>query len=548
MGPELTQWLNERKRDPELKAWVGDVLWDLCQEDTSLGSDLDRLREGEQRCFRLLTEAMQADLPAGAKERRLNVPSQIADDPYFTTPYYAGAQSDDVAAVYRDRYNWLIDPRPNIDGDYWLLNAHVDTVPPHIPPSRIDAEHMAGRGTADDKNGLVAMAVVQRLLREWHDETGIEPNWPVRYLVSIDEEMGGNGSLGAARHLNLSSAHIVVAEPSSLLPYPANRGAVWFAAKLNLLNERDLPYRYGIFAFIADALMAAGRTLRNESEHPLFNAAKDAQTCFGMLGPFGLHPSSACDEVHLRWLLAPDTDEALQHRLDEAGHIVRSRMASAMAQGRLIHDTHDPELSLTRVGEHSAIEVRVTAIGGHMGSHERDSDALAKAAEIILGMMEAGYGVPEWPDSLSQITLEGGQGFLPDRSLEDLQQRMTHAFNEGLVRACEYFELDAQAMEASMTYDKLHNAAFCSHDDAPGGQRLARAIADLNQGELPVLKGWKASCDARIFARQCPDVTTFGPGALEVAHSTRESIALQDILDMAAAFVHAVMQDAEAQA
>lgn len=514
----------------------------LCEVDTSLGSDLERLRANEQACFQRLTEAMTPYLGADSEVRPLDVPRQIEDDPYFTKPYYAGTKADDVEAVYRGRFNWLLDPLPSENGEYWLLNAHVDTVPPHIPPQRVSERRIAGRGSADDKNGLVTMALVQRLLHEWERSTGEKPEWPVRYLVSIDEEMGGNGSLGAVTHLDLAQSHIVVAEPSSLLPYPANRGAVWFAASLSVLEGAHRAHLYGLYAVVAEALMAEGRRIREESRHPMFHAPKDAQTCFGILGPFGAHPSSACNEVQLSWPLGDESRESALSHLERARSVIATAMTSAVEDGRLIHATSDPEVTLSGSVEKPAIELRVTAKGGHMGSHERDSDALAKAAELILAMKDAGFGCPVWPDAEPAFTLEGGQGFLPDRPLENLQQRMTCAFDDGVDEACRVFGIERGLVEATITFDKLHNAAFCSASDAPGGERLGRAIAALEASGMPELRGWKASCDARIFARQCPDVTTFGPGALEVAHSADEAIELQDILDMAAYFVHAVMQ------
>lgn len=514
----------------------------LCEVDTSLGSDLERLRANEQSCFQKLTEAMNPYLGGDSETRPLEVPRQIENDPYFTKPYYAGTRADDVEAVYRGRFNWLLDPLPSTSGEHWLLNAHVDTVPPHIPPQRVSERRIAGRGSADDKNGLVTMALVQRLLHEWEQSTGETPEWPVRYLVSIDEEMGGNGSLGAVTHLDLAQSHIVVAEPSSLLPYPANRGAVWFAASVSVPEGKHRADVYGFYAVVADALMAEGRRIREESNHPMFHAPKDAQTCFGILGAFGAHPSSACNEVQLCWPLADGTEEAALSTLEHARSVIAVAMKAAIEDGRLIHATKDPEVTLTGSEEKPGVHVRITAKGGHMGSHERDSDALAKAAELILAMRDGGFGCPAWPGAESEFTLEGGQGFLPDRPLENLQERMARAFDEGVYKACNEFRIERESIEASITFEKLHNAAFCSASDAPGGERLGRAIAALDASGMPELRGWKASCDARIFARQCPDVTTFGPGALEVAHSDEEAIELQDILDMAAYFVHAVLQ------
>jgi len=544
MTSSLEDWLKESRHSKELAQWAEELLWELCLVDTSLGSDLGRLKAGERECYRIFEKAVRPYLPGDVQFRDLSVPAAIADDDYYTIPYYAGELSGEPEKVYEGRANLMIDPSPGREGPNWLLNAHIDTVPPHIEPSRPEPGRISGRGSADNKNGVVAAGLVARMLHQWRMETCQEPAVPVRYMVSIDEEMGGNGTLGAVTHLDLADSRVVVMEPSNQLPYPSNRGAVWFEVTLNASSDNVRRYYYGIYAEIARSLADAGRKLRNSSEHPLYNAQKDAQTCFGVLGEFGRHPSSACDHVSLSW---PTSESKVgteaQSRLEKARKVVQERLTQAVAEGRLTHQAQDPEWSLEPEGgaKAQALILIIHALGGHMGSHERDSDALAKAAEFIEALNDEGFGLPIWPESYERVSFEGGQGFLPDNRLGNVQQLMRQAFSEGLASALNKYGLSPDEIQGQITFDKLHNAAFCSAEDAQGGIKLARAIGVLNDSEPPVLKGWKASCDARIFARQSRDVVTFGPGALEVAHSPRETMLVDEILEAAVIAVHAIL-------
>ncbi|WP_020406914.1 M20/M25/M40 family metallo-hydrolase [Hahella ganghwensis] len=540
MTSSLEDWLKERRHSDELKQWAEGLLWELCLVDTSLGSDLDRLKAGERECYRIFEEAVRPYLPEEVLIRDLSVPASIADDDYYTIPYYAGELSGEPEKVYEGRANLLIDPCPGQEGANWLLNAHIDTVPPHIEPSRPEPGRISGRGSADNKNGVVAAGLVARMLHQWQRETGQEPQVPVRYMVSIDEEMGGNGTLGAVTHLNLEDSRVVVMEPSNQLPYPSNRGAVWFEVTLNANSSKARRQYYGLYADIARSLADAGRRLRSSSHHPLYHAQKDAQTCFGVLGEFGRHPSSACDLVSLSW---PVSGADAQRWLKKAQETAQKRLDEAVAEGRLTHLAQDPEWSLESGTDPQTqtLVLTIHALGGHMGSHERDSDALAKAAEFIDALYDEGFGLPKWPESHSSISFEGGQGFLPDNRLDNVQELLRQAFSEGVSSALNKYDLSQDDIQGQITFDKLHNAAFCSADDAQGGIKLARAIGILNDSEPPELKGWKASCDARIFARQSRDVVTFGPGALEVAHSPRETMLVDEILEAAVIAVHAIL-------
>lgn len=509
-------WLRERVRDGDIRAWARGLLVELCEIDTSLTEDLDRLRIAEQQSFEVIVAACNPHLPAGASIRRLPVDPSIAQDRSYTIPYYAGDLAMDPVAVYANRANLLIDFVPGRDEAGWLVNGHIDTVPPHIPPTT-STSHVSGRGSADDKGGVVTALLVARLVSEWTRQTGAESP-SLRLLVSIDEEMGGNGSLAAVDKLPLEAGHTIVIEPSDLQPYSANRGATWFAADLKAPSQ-TLP---GVFREVVLALTATAHHLRLQSHHPLFSAA-DVSFCLGILDEFGVHPSSACPRIDLVW---PLPDRAFDPR--ELAASLAQRLAGDLS---LMHSANDPEVAV-RDGR---LEVTVHALSGHMGSHDRDTDAIAKAAAVVDVAERHGLGLPTWKQSA--MHLEGGQGFLPDRALDEIQSLISTSFRSGLNRAQQRYGVE---VTGSISFDKLHNDAFASSDDAVGGPLLAAAIGRLQDSASPQLRGWKASCDARLFASRCDDVVTFGPGRLEVAHGPNETVALDHIASAAAAITLAV--------
>ena len=87
----------------------------------------------------------------------------------------------------------------------------------------------------------------------------------------------------------------------------------------------------------------------------------------------------------------------------------------------------------------------------------------------------------------------------------------------------------------TVTYEKLHNAAF---DGDPDSTTMRNAIAAARAcgfriDEPPL--GWTVSCDARLFATEYPGlpVLTFGPGQLAFAHSDAEQIEVEEIITAA---------------
>lgn len=536
---ELTRWLRGRIRDHDLIGWARELLVELCSIDTSLGPDTDRLRNAEKRCFDLIGSACRPYLTSSTSVSHLPIDaSRIVQDVDYTTPYYVGDLKHEPTRVYEERTNLLLNGGSEGAGRPWLMNAHIDTVPPHFSPSMPSEGVVAARGAADDKGGVVTAALVLRLLDEWHeiDQTSALP--PVQVLVSIDEEMGGNGTLAALTDVNVEGRTVVVIEPTSLRPYPANRGATWFEVDVEAGSDAGRKCLPWAFRNVTLALFRAGRQLREDSSHPLFSE-RDVAFCLGVMGPFGSHPSSACDNLELRWGLPRVRSELDLTDLEE--HLI-DHLKKAVDRRGVFHRSKDPEIDISST---NATELRlvVHAIPGHMGSHERDSDAIVKLAELLGPMEDAGLGAPRWPDE--GVHLEGGQGFLPDRSLAEVQDTLRAAFRDSLERTRDEYGLASADIKGEISFDKLHNAAYSSSPDAIGGPALAEAVSRMTEEEAPELSGWKASCDGRLFARRSEDVVTFGPGHLEDAHGPSEEVELRDVGIAAAALVLAITSAAD---
>ena len=130
------------------------------------------------------------------------------------------------------------------------------------------------------------------------------------------------------------------------------------------------------------------------------------------------------------------------------------------------------------------------------------------------------------------LILEGGQGFVPTHSIDEVMERMRRAAQRGAdnyLRRCGGNETGARAV--TVACEKLHNAAFDGDPDSPMMRNAIAAAKLCGLWRDEPITGWTVSCDARLFATEYPGlpVLTFGPGELAVAHSDREQIALRDV-------------------
>ena len=280
---------------------IVDLLERLCAIDTSPGADLARLRENEQRTFNVIRAHLEAQRLSGASIIFEEVSPVIQNHTAFSAPYYVPGT---VAEVYRGRGNllYLLDREPDPAGvSGTALNAHIDVVPPFFPPTRA-GDFMTGRGTADDKGNVAAIVGALQVLAELERRGVVRLKNKLTAMFVIDEETGGNGSLALAMDRELKTRYdsILVLECTGNRLHPANRGAVFIKCEGRLADAHEqsqvTPSLLEAFAVAILSLLDEGEAIRQESDHPLF-PHRPVQTCTGILGPFGVHPSAICGEV-----------------------------------------------------------------------------------------------------------------------------------------------------------------------------------------------------------------------------------------------------------
>ncbi len=143
-----------------------------------------------------------------------------------------------------------------------VLSGHLDVVPAQEPGWTYDpftatqvGDRLIGRGTADMKGGLAAMAVAMIALQR----SGFRPRADLVFVASVGEERGMVG----ARHLAASGvlqdcAFLVVGEPTGLDVCPAQRGILVFRLTVHGRTAHSSMPELGVSAvsYLARAITA----------------------------------------------------------------------------------------------------------------------------------------------------------------------------------------------------------------------------------------------------------------------------------------------------
>lgn len=535
--------------NPVFKKYLLELLVELCRVDTTPSPKVARMREAEGRCFSILERELN-QLSFSGQFRRLPINPAIQVHPFYSLLHFTKTPSrpEGLSAkeTYAGRSNLVYQlsgsgARP---GQSIALNAHLDVVAPYFPP-RIRGGVVHGRGACDDKGPVAAIVGALKLLSQVMPASGLEWNRNVLAMFVVEEETGGNGSLSLAldRDLKMQYDSVLVSECTGLKIYPANRGAVWYRAELKApLNASTLE----MAAFVTEELEKEGTSIRAESRHPLF-PQRPVQTCHGIIGSFGEHPSRICGQVSFR-IRTPHSSNP------EIEALVRDCLEFGLAGYVGLYGDKtkvtDPATGKPMVARHYDLRpapngyiVDVFGAAGHMGAIRERDGAITKMAHLVRSLvfskakLERLAGGPvtlqlDEPGSERKLILEGGQGFVPTHGIDEVMDRMRRAAQNG---AEHYFIRTGRALPdtqlVEVKFEKLHNVAFDGDPDSPAMRNAIAAakVTGLWKNE-PVL-GWTVSCDARLFASEYPGmpVLTFGPGQLGFAHSDHEQIDINEV-------------------
>ncbi len=549
--PSLLAEILRRTRTPDFTNYLRSLLVELCRIDTTPDPEVSRMRVAEDRCFQILERELRLiDLPGLEVERR-PVNPKISQHPYFSllhftkTPHRPRGLSPQ--ATYAGRHNLVCHiPGENrkTQGKAIALNAHIDVVAPYFPP-RVIGGTVFGRGACDDKGPVVSIVAALKVLGEAMTDAGARPNKNILAMFVVEEETGGNGSLSLAidRKLRTEYDSVLVGECTALKIHPANRGAVWYRIEL---RPPDGISAFEMFAFVNEALEQEGQAIRAESRHPLF-PQRPVQTCHGIIGPFGEHPSRICGEVRFAITFSRRLNSATQHLVEDC---LRAGLAQYTVAYGDKTQVIDPATGKPLVNQHYCISkkgnrLQVTVYGatGHMGAIRERDGAITKMAHLVRSLVLSKSRLKSVSGGQVQITLacsptprplilEGGQGFVPTHEMEEIMNRLRRAAETGAENYLRRVGSKAPGQAAvRVAYEKLHNVAFDGNPDSFSMRNALETarICDLPEQE-PVL-GWTVSCDARLFAKEYPgmEVLTFGPGRLADAHSDQEQVEIEDL-------------------
>ena len=531
--------------ESEFRQEMETLLTEMCEVDTTPNSDVAVMREAEAVVFDQLRKHLDGLTFARTSLIEKAIPPSIQDHPAFSKLHFTKTEDRPeglpAEEVYRDRHNLLllVDGEESDTGVNTAINAHIDVIAPYFPP-RAEGDRLFGRGTVDDKGNVVAIIAALKIIDRLAREGDLTWKNKLTAMFVVEEETGGNGSLALALDRELKERYdsILVMEVAGSRVYPANRGAAWFKCVARREQAGDEEQRSLVEA-VASGIMEMqreGGAIKGESDHPLF-PHRPVQTCNGMLGPFGEHPSRICGEIRFRvnGLTSAEAVAAAREAMD------RGLKAYIADFGDKTQVT-DPVSGKPKVDHHldiaapddSTLAVTVWGSTGHMGSLVENDAAITKWAYLVEELIACKLAGTlsftleiEGCDASEQLVLEGGQGFLPTHTMEDVQQRIAVAFETGVQDYLIQLGQEPSAVACSTTYDKLHNAAFDGDPEHPSMKRAIEAgfESGMMAADTPI-RGWDVSCDSRLFATEYPGlpVITSGVGDLAVAHADNEHL------------------------
>jgi acetylornithine deacetylase/succinyl-diaminopimelate desuccinylase-like protein len=563
--PPIVRAIFAQTRAPAFQRYLRDLLVELCAVDTTPKPDVKRMRTAEAACFGILERELGGLPFSGARLERRPINPAIRAHPNYSLLHFTKTPRRPHGLppkeAYAGRSNLLcILPGAGVSGagQSVALNAHIDVVAPYFPP-RVDRGIVFGRGACDDKGPLVSIVAALKVLAKAMSGAGLKWNRNVLAMLVVEEETGGNGSLSLAVDRDLRKLYdsILVCECTSLKFYPANRGAIWYRADLRAPEGVSA---FEMFAFVNEEMEKEGAAIRAESRHPLF-PQRPVQTCHGMIGPFGEHPSRICGEVSFTLQLDRPSRELVEP-------LVRDCLEAGLASYTGLYGdkskVSDPATGKPMVAHHydlrrqgSGFRVDVHGATGHMGAIRERDGAITKMAHLVRSLLaskakleaKAGgrimFHLAASPGGKSQsvlatrklktaspLTLEGGQGFVPTHDINEIMQRFRRAAQRGAENYLRRIGRPERGEDiVTVAYEKLHNVAFDGDPDSPSVYNAIAAAKVCGLWEDEPVLGWTVSCDARLFATEYPgmQVLTFGPGQLAFAHSDQEQIKLDEI-------------------
>ncbi|MCK5155151.1 MAG: M20/M25/M40 family metallo-hydrolase [Spirochaetales bacterium] len=526
---------------------IESLLMEILNIDTSPEQEIKQLGKAEALVFGKLSEYLKGLVNLDGMLIKHPVAANIEGHEFYTKVFpYPGTKEIPADYVYNNRYNllYLVESKSDKKGRNVGLNAHIDVVTPYFPPEK-DSLYIRGRGSTDDKGGVMviigALAILDSLVKKGR----VELMSSISAMFVIDEELGGNGSLSVAMDHDLQRNYydsLLVLECAGNRVYAGNRGAVFIKVEGILKQKSDEQTQSILLESIAFGIVSIvmeGLRIKKESRHSLF-PQNPVYTCTGILGPFGKHASGICDNIVFLLAGLESADvlvvmEAIKWGLSKYIRFFgdkKNMLDSLTGSPKIVmHYTFDKK-------ENKRYQVCIHGSGGHMGSLPENDAAITKWAFIVKELTELKLRLSidfsiyfPGKQTIESIIFEGAQSFLPCHKMEDVCNRIEKAFIQGVGEYDSRLNRKKPSINWSISFDKLHNEAFVTDPESESVRNVVTSALEAGiSTREQVLEGWDASCDARIFALEYPGipVITTGPGELNSAHSDKEALFLPD--------------------
>jgi len=536
-------------------AYLRRVLTKLVAINTAPEADLDASRQREQALFDAVEREIRDAIDGQVRFERPAIDPAIANDPVYSLPGYAANGQGTIPPpeeVYAGRSNFLAIVSGEDEGvpPAAILHAHIDVVSPWFGP-RVEGTRLYGRGACDNKSQIAAILGQLRLMREVTARAGRRPRRGFVIQLTLDEEIGGNGSASMVRDPRFAGVPVIMLDASDLVPYCAHRGAVYYRCRLSASSH---PRTSGleILPFVVLELETEGRRIARETNYDLFNQ-RHIQTNQGIVGRFGRHPGSVCDHVAFEITVGSPSNsraiqrqvlqsisEGLQEYLDLYGD---KRLATDPATGRPKVERHFDLRSERALGIGS-FRLDVWGKSGHMAAVRDCDNAITKAAWMLRGVLQVHKTYPDAridirfgdvhdTTDVHAVELQGGQGFAPCHKMTEVMERLARAARRGAKEYCLLRQVPFEENMIETTFDRLHNDAYADSPDSAPMQALKAAFDALGEA-WPAPRAWETSCDARIYHHRGHAVAIIGAGALEACHSEQEYVEIPDVQKLSA--------------
>jgi acetylornithine deacetylase/succinyl-diaminopimelate desuccinylase-like protein len=557
IASEVVEYVRSAASSERYSEYLQQLLTELVSINTAPSADLADTAVRERAFFDRVEQEIHSLTGGEAVCERPAINAAIAADPAYSPPAYAANAQGCVPPadqVYAGRTNFvaLIPGQGGAREPAAILHAHADTVSPWFRPWT-DGPRVIGRGACDNKSQIAILLALLKLLGEVGERTGRRPARGFVLQLTLDEEIGGNGSIAMAGDGRFAGLPVLMLDATDLVPYCAHRGAVYYRCRMSA-SSHPRTTALEVFPFVILELEAEGRRLKQETNCPLFTA-DHVQTNHGVLGPFGQHPGSVCDHAAFEVSFESAAHaRQIQHQITES---LAETMDEYISRYGDKQREKDPATGRPKVVRHFDMHIRdlpdsrsfrldVWGKGGHMAAVGACDNAITKAAYLLAGVLRVFSAFPDARIGLrlanahngvshGQIVLEGGQGFTPTHTMAEVQARLARAARRGAINYCRVRQVPFEESMIRMTFDRLHNDAYIDSPDSAPMQALRAAFEALGQ-PWPAPAAWQTSCDARIYHHRGHPVAIFGAGKLETCHSDYEYVDIPDV-QMALAIV-----------